>query len=99
MKNLPIGDKVKRLNKIELVVYSVLLIGSVITASIIGISDNPPGIIFAFIAVMVPIVAWTRTWRKLKSFLILAGVSIVGFFVFAVLHNVFDYLGKISEKC
>jgi hypothetical protein len=63
----------------------------------IGISDNPPGILLCFLAAIALILAFVHTWRKAKYFLILLGVSLIGFFVFVVLHNLFWSLGQMAE--
>ena len=39
----------------------------------------------------------TKPNKKLKKFLILTGVSIVGFFIFTILHNVISGLLEIEE--
>ena len=68
-----------------------------IAANIIGISDNPPGIILAFLSICAIMLAFVHHWTKLKMFLILLIGSIVGFPVFAVLHNLFHALGKMAK--
>ena len=68
---------------------------SLIVAFLIGISDNWPGILLCYLAASAFILAFVHTWRKVKYFLILSGASLVGFFLFAVLHNVFYGLGQM----
>lgn len=58
-----------------------------VIAFFIGISDNIPGIVLVYLAVAVLFVALVRNWRESKKFLILMGASLVGFFVFVLLHN------------
>lgn len=56
-------------------------------AFLVGISDNPPGILLAYGACACVILAWAHRWRRPGPFLKLAIASLVGFFVGAVLHN------------
>lgn len=75
----------------------VLCCVSLIAAFIVGISDNPPGLVLCYLATVSLILAFVHTWRKVKYFLILLGASVVGFAVFAILHNVFYALAEISS--
>ena len=64
---------------------------------ITGINDNPPGIALVYLAVSAWIAALVHRWRRVKSFLILLIVSLVGFFLFAVLHNLFYALAQMAS--
>lgn len=58
-----------------------------VAAAVAGISDNPPGLILALLAVAALTLALTHPWRepvKYRRLLIAAGV---GFFAGALLHN------------
>jgi len=77
--------------------FVVLCCVSLIAAFIVGISDNPPGLALCYLATVSLILAFVHTWRKVKYFLILPGGSVIGFAVFAVLHNVFYALAEISS--
>ena len=68
-----------------------------LAAFIVGISDNPPGLALCYLATVSLILAFVHTWRKVRFFLILLGSSLIGFAVFAVLHNVFYALAEISS--
>jgi len=68
-----------------------------LAAFIVGISDNPPGLALCYLATVSLILAFVNAWRKVKYFLILLGSSVIGFAVFAVLHNVFYALAEISS--
>ena len=85
--------KNQKLSLIFLVIGSILLIG----ALVIGISDNPPGIALLYISVVALILAFVHRWRKVKNFLILAFASIIGLLVFAILHNLFEALGEMTD--
>ncbi|MEN8120780.1 MAG: hypothetical protein ABFS35_10555 [Bacteroidota bacterium] len=68
-----------------------------IVALIFGISDNPPGIILAFISICAITLAFVHHWTKLKKFLVLLIGSVLGFPVFAVLHNLFYGLAIMAK--
>jgi hypothetical protein len=69
----------------------------VISAVIVGVSDNIPGIILSYLAAIVLVVASTHSWRKTKSFLILLVASVIAFFVFVLLHNAFYALTILTN--
>jgi len=69
----------------------------VVSASVVGVSDNIPGIVLCYLATVTVIAAPTRTWRKTKRFLILLGASVGGFFVFVLLHNAFYALTIVTS--
>ena len=66
-------------------------------ALFIGISSNEKGLLLDYLAAAVLILAFVHTWRKTKYFLILLGASLLGFPLFAVLHNVFYGLGLMAK--
>ena len=71
----------------------VLLVGCcllAVAADGVGISDNPPGILLAFLAVTVFVCAFVHPWRASKQFTRLLAWSALGIIAFAVLHNVFE---------
>ena len=69
--------------------WCVISCASLASAFIVGISDNLPGLTLCYIAAISFILAFVHTWRKVKPFLLLLAASLVGFFVFVVLHNLF----------
>lgn len=72
----------------------LLAMGIVILAAgcIVGISDNPPGILLAYAGLVVIVTALVHPWRTPRKYRYLAYASIFGVLLFAVLHNVFDAL-------
>jgi hypothetical protein len=68
-----------------------------LAAFIVGISDNPPGLALCYLATVSLILVFVHTWRKVRYFLILLGASVVGFGVFALLHNLLYALAEISS--
>ena len=61
-----------------------------VTAAAVGISDNPPGLLFAFLSASALVAAFVHPWRASKHFRRLIYASGLGFIVFAVLHNVLE---------
>ena len=85
----------KRSRKVTLVLVTICCV-SLIVAFLIGISDNPPGILLCYVAVTALILAFVHTWRQVKRFLILLGASLIGFPLFVFLHNLFYALGQMA---
>jgi hypothetical protein len=69
---------------------------ALVAAVIVGISDNLPGLALLYGAVVCLIVAVAWRWRRPRSFFLLFALSGAGFFIFAVLHNLFYAIGKAS---
>jgi len=61
-----------------------------IAAAAIGIDDNPPGLLLAYVAVAAFVLAFVHPWRTARQFRFLVYASILGFALFAILHNVFE---------
>ena len=74
-----------------------LAIVSTTIGLIVGISDNPPGIIILYAGIILLIVSLVYIWRKIRSFRILLVVSIVGVPVFSVLHNIFYGIAELTS--
>ena len=70
-----------------LIVFGIL---ALIAALIVGISDNPPGIILLFISSILLVLAFTYNLKTTKSYLILLVSSLIGFVLFAFLHNILE---------
>jgi hypothetical protein len=63
---------------------------SAAAALLVGISDNPPGILLAFVAATALVLAFVHPWRSAKQFGFLLFASALGFVILAILHNVFE---------
>lgn len=59
----------------------------VIAASLVGIADNPPGIVLLYGAGLTGVLAIAHRWRSPDKFGYLLAAAIVGFFVMAIAHN------------
>jgi hypothetical protein len=79
---------------------ALLVVGCVFLAAalVIGIGDNPPGLVLVYLAVSAWILAFAHRWRRVKSFLILLAASLVGFPLSVVLHNVFYALAEVASS-
>ena len=62
---------------------------SAIAAGVIGIEDNAPGILCAFIAAVALVLAFVHPWRSAKQFGLLLLGAVLCFVISGVLHNVF----------
>ena len=90
------GGQGRRKRK-EVFILAGIFCALVISAIVVGVSDNIPGIVLCYLATVVLAVAATRTWRKTKRFLILVVASFIGFFVFVFLHNAFYALTILAN--
>ena len=72
-----------------LLIAGILLL---VAGSIIGIADNPPGLVVMFVGIILLLFAFIHLWRKSKPYLILMLISFLGGIIFAILHNLFDAL-------
>jgi len=61
-----------------------------IAAAAIGIDDNPPGIVLAFLSACSFVLAFVHPWRTSKQFRNLIYASGLGFIVFGILHNLLE---------
>lgn len=75
-------------------VYLLLSILLMLAALIVSIPDNPPGILLSFLSSVFLVFAFTHTLSTVKSYLILLLISLAGFVVAAILHNVLEAVGK-----
>ncbi|MCK4654676.1 MAG: hypothetical protein KAU01_09535 [Candidatus Cloacimonetes bacterium] len=87
------GNKSNR--KVTFTFLAISII-SLVIAFIIGIADNPPGLLFCYMGIVALILVFVHRWRKAKNYLILFLASLIGFPVFAVLHNVMYGLEKMA---
>jgi hypothetical protein len=78
------GNKNKTV--ILIVVCGLLTIVSVV----IGIDDNPPGLLLAFLAAAAFVLAFVHPWRTVRKFMYLLLASVVGFVLFVILSITLD---------
>ena len=85
-------------NRILTFVFLAICCASATAAVVVGISDNPPGILLAFGAATALVLAFVHPWRTAKLFRLFLFASVLGFVMFAILHNVFDAVASNAES-
>ena len=83
------------INKMQIgqwILFAVCLLTGV-TAFLIGISDNIPGIILLVVSISAAFGVWVWNWHYPRKFWILLGAALLSFPVGVVLHNLFYALG------
>jgi hypothetical protein len=75
-------------------VFLAICCASATAAVVVGISDNPPGILLAFGAATALILAFVHSWRTAKQFRLFLYASVLGLVIFGILHNVFEALAS-----
>ena len=68
-----------------------------IAAVAVGIDDNPPGILLAYLAATTFVLAFAHSWRTSRQFRRLLYASVLGFVVFGLLSNVFEAIALNFE--
>jgi hypothetical protein len=81
-------------NRVLTVVFLAIAAAFAAAGGLVGISDNPPGILLAYGAAAVLVLAVVHPWRTSKTFRYLLYGSLAGFFVFAFVHNVFEVIAE-----
>lgn len=76
-------------NRIKTLILLVICGLSAIAAAAVGIDDNPPGILLAFLAATAFVLAFVHPWRTARQFRFLLLASVLGLALFVILNNVF----------
>ncbi len=71
---------------------------SAIAAGVIGVDDNAPGILCAFIAATALVLAFVHPWRAPKRYGLLLLGALLCFVLSGVLHNVFHAVAGNMEN-
>jgi len=61
-----------------------------IAAGAVGIDDNPPGVLLAFLAATAFVLAFVHPWRTAKKFVLLLLASVLGFVLYIILNIILD---------
>jgi hypothetical protein len=77
-------------NKNKTIVFLVICVLSAIGSVIVGIDENPPGILLAFLAAIAFILAFAHPWRTVRKFVFLLLASILGIVLFIVLDIILN---------
>jgi hypothetical protein len=84
-------------NRRVTVVFLAIAAALAAATGVVGISDNPPGILLAYGAAAALVLAFVHPWRTSRQFRYLLYGSFLGFLVFAVAHNLFEVVaGKMG---
>jgi hypothetical protein len=84
-------------NRVLTVVFLAIAAALAAAAGIVGVSDNPPGILLAYGAAAALVLAFVHPWRSSRQFRYFLYASFLGFFILVVVHNVFEVVaGRMS---
>jgi hypothetical protein len=61
-----------------------------IAAAAVGVDDNLPGVLLAFLAATAFVLAFVHPWRTAKKFVLLLLASVLGFVLYIALNIVLD---------
>jgi hypothetical protein len=73
-------------------------LGSLVAALLVGVADNPPGLALCYLSVTGLLLALTNPWRAPGRFLALLALSVLGFPVAVILHNLFYALSELASE-
>lgn len=76
-------------NRIKTLILLVICGLLAIAAAVVGINDNPPGILLSFLAATAFVLAFAHPWRTARQFRFLLYASVLGLALFVILNNVF----------
>jgi uncharacterized membrane protein (UPF0136 family) len=79
-----------RSNRIKTFVLFVVCGLLAIASAVVGINDNPPGVLLALLAAIAFILAFSHPWRTARKFLFLLLASVLGFILFMFLSIISD---------
>ena len=87
-------DKQQKAVSISLIIFGIVLI---LTALIIGVSDNLPGIIVLFLGMISLALSATHVWKGHKIYLKLLLYSVTGFLISVLLHNLLYAFAEFNK--
>ena len=58
----------------------------------LGIDDNPPGILLAYLAAFAFVLAFVHHWQTARPFVLLLLASAIGLILFIILNNLFTFV-------
>lgn len=70
---------------------------SAIASVVVGIDDNPPGVLLAFLAAIAFVLAFAHPWRTARKFVFLLLASILGIILFIVVNIITDSMAQAPE--
>lgn len=81
-------------NRIKTFILLVICGLLTIAATAIGIDDNPPGILLAYLAATAFVLAFTHPWRTARKFMFMLLVSVLGFALFVIMNIISDSIAQ-----
>ena len=77
-------------NKIVTFIFLMICGVLAVIAASMGVDDNPPGILLAFLAANAFILAFVHPWRTARKFLFFLLASAIGFILFVGVNIILD---------
>jgi uncharacterized membrane protein YeiB len=77
-------------NRIKTFIFLVTCGLLAIAAVVVGINDNLPGILLAYLAATAFVLAFSHPWRTARKFMFLLLASVLGFILFMILSMISD---------
>ena len=77
-------------NRIKTFIFLVTCGLLVIASVVVGINDNLPGVLLAYLAATAFVLAFSHPWRTAKKFMFLLLASVLGFILFIILSILSD---------
>ncbi|MBM3151826.1 MAG: hypothetical protein FJZ96_06425 [Chloroflexi bacterium] len=77
-------------NRIKTLILLAICGLSAIASVVVGIDDNPPGILLALLAATAFVLAFAHPWRTTRLFIFLLLASVLGFVLFTILSIASD---------
>ena len=77
-------------NRIKTFIFLVTCGLLAIASVVVGIDDNPPGVLLAYLAATAFILAFSHPWRTARKFMFLLLASVLGFILFIILSMISD---------
>ena len=79
-----------RSNRIKTLILLVICCLSAIASTVMGIDENPPGILLALLAAVTFVLAFSHPWRTARKFMFLLLAAVFGFVLFIIISIVSD---------
>jgi energy-coupling factor transporter transmembrane protein EcfT len=77
-------------NRIKTLILLVICCLSAIASTVVGIDENPPGILLALLAAVTFVLAFSHPWRTARKFMFLLLAAVLGFVLFIIVSIVSD---------
>ncbi len=81
-------------NRIRTFILLVICGLLAIAAGAVGIDDNPPGILLAYLTATAFVLAFAHPWRTARKFVFLLLASVLGFVLFVILNIISDSIAQ-----